>query len=214
MDKLSKLTNTPKSTILFYIKEQLLPEPEKPKPNLHLYDESCIETIEFIKYLQHNFNSSIDEIRAIMHDRDFNLKSGFQNVLSTLNIIMGSTHQKTYSDEYVYEHYDITQEKLYYYLQEELLFKRDGLFTSKDLDILKTLIDLERVGIDMDILKTYVKHARKLAQIEVEYAKDFLKKADNTDKAVKALFDTTLILKPYLFNMHTVKSYQKSEGTS
>jgi len=40
-----------KSTILYYIKEGLLPQPQKPKPNVHLYDEVCIDIIKFIKYL-------------------------------------------------------------------------------------------------------------------------------------------------------------------
>ena len=65
MNDLSKLTNTPKSTILYYIKEGLLPEPFKDKPNFHLYDEGNIQLIEFIKYLQTNFNSSISQILAL-----------------------------------------------------------------------------------------------------------------------------------------------------
>jgi len=56
MNDLSKLTNTPKSTILYYIKEGLLPEPFKDKPNFHLYDEGNIQLIEFIKYLQNAIN--------------------------------------------------------------------------------------------------------------------------------------------------------------
>ena len=39
MNELVKRSNTPKSTILYYLKEGLLPEPMKDKPNFHLYDE-------------------------------------------------------------------------------------------------------------------------------------------------------------------------------
>ena len=39
MNDLVKFSQTPKSTILYYVKEGLLPEPVKDKPNFHLYDE-------------------------------------------------------------------------------------------------------------------------------------------------------------------------------
>ena len=60
MKELMALSDESKSTILYYIKEGLLPEPSKPKPNVHLYDESCVQILKFIKYLQHNFSYSIE----------------------------------------------------------------------------------------------------------------------------------------------------------
>ena len=51
MNQLTNLSGVPKATILFYIKEGLLPQPQKPKPNLHLYSEDCVEILSFIKYL-------------------------------------------------------------------------------------------------------------------------------------------------------------------
>ncbi len=214
MNELVKLTDTPKSTILFYVKEGLLAQPQKPKPNLHLYDESCIEIIKFIKYLQHNFGSSINEIKSIVNGGNFNFERGFEAILETLSMIMGSAHQSTYTESYICEQYKITLKKLEYYLEEGLLFKRDGLFTVKELEILEILLNLERIGIEMKVMQTYVDHARELAKFEVDYTKKFLIKTQNKNEAVKALFDTTLILKPYLFNMHTLKSYQESEKIS
>ncbi len=214
MNELVKLTDTPKSTILFYVKEGLLPEPQKPKPNLHLYDESCIEIIKFIKYLQNNFGSSISEIHSIAKGGNFNFERGFEAILETLNIIMGSAHQSTYTAEYICEQYKITPKQLETYLKEGLLFKRDGSFTTKELEILEILLNLESVGITMDMMQTYVNHARELAKFEVAFTKKFLATTKNKNEAVKALFDTTLILKPYLFNMHTLMSYQESEEMS
>ena len=45
MNDLVKLSQTPKSTVLYYVKEGLLPEPVKDKPNFHLYDEYCVELL-------------------------------------------------------------------------------------------------------------------------------------------------------------------------
>ena len=47
MNDLVKLSQTPKSTVLYYVKEGLLPEPVKDKPNFHLYDEYCVELLSF-----------------------------------------------------------------------------------------------------------------------------------------------------------------------
>jgi len=211
MSELVKLTETPKSTILYYIKEGLLPQPLKPKPNLHLYDESSVDLIKFIKYLQTNFGSSISEIKAILSVEGFNFDRGYEIILETLSMLMGSAHQNSYSKQYIYEHYDISEELLEHYLQEGILFQRDDVFTAKELEILEILLNLHSLGIAQELIHTYIKHARELAKFEVAFTKEFLSKTENKNDALKTLFDTTLRLKPYLFNMHTLRSYQESE---
>ncbi len=211
MNELVKLTNTAKSTILYYVKEGLLPEPQKPKPNLHLYDERCVEIIKFIKYLQNNFNSSISEIKTIVQAGDFDFERGFEALLETLDVIMGSAHQSSYTTEYVLTHFSLSKERLDDYMNQELLFRRDGIFTDRELEILEILMYLEAQGIPDDVLKTYVDHARALAAFEVAFATEYLKEKKRGNDAVKALFDMTLILKPYLFNMHTLHAYRQSE---
>ena len=78
MKDLIALTNETKSTILYYIKEGLLPTPKKPKPNVHLYHENSVQIIKFIKYLQHNYSYSISDIKSIFKDFIF---SNFKNSL-------------------------------------------------------------------------------------------------------------------------------------
>ncbi len=211
MNDLVKLTDTAKSTILYYVKEGLLPEPQKPKPNLHLYDERCVEIISFIKYLQKHFNTSINELKAIMAKGNLDFERGFEAVFETLDVIMGATYQNPYTFEEVCSRYALSFEQLKRYLDEGLLFTRDGLFTDKELEILQMLLELEKVGIKTDVLHTYVTHAKALAEYEVAFAKKLLLATENKNETIKALFDMTLVLKPYLFNMHTLKYYQESE---
>jgi len=45
MKELIAQSGESKSTILYYVKEGLLPQPSKPKPNVHLYDESSVEIL-------------------------------------------------------------------------------------------------------------------------------------------------------------------------
>ncbi len=212
MKELIELTQTSKSTILYYVKEGLLAQPEKPKPNLHLYDESSIETIKFIKYLQNNFNCSINELKELVNDGTFNLDGGFESVLNTLDAIMGSKNQKTFTSEDLCKKYNINSKKLEDYVADGLLFKRATLFTAREEEILVLILNLEAVGVQREVLLEYVEHAKQMAAFEVSFAKTFLKDKKNKNDAVKALFDTTLILKPYLFNMQTLKLYQENRS--
>lgn len=49
MRELVRRTGVSKATILHYVSEGLLPEPERPKPNVALYDEVCVELIAYIR---------------------------------------------------------------------------------------------------------------------------------------------------------------------
>ncbi len=53
MKELEARTGVSRETIRYYIREGLLAEPEKPKPNVALYDETHIERVALIKKLQH-----------------------------------------------------------------------------------------------------------------------------------------------------------------
>lgn len=89
MNDLVKLSQTPKSTVLYYVKEGLLPEPVKDKPNFHLYDEYCVELLSFIKYLQSNFNATISQIKALFAHPHFDWNNPYESLIGLLDIIMG-----------------------------------------------------------------------------------------------------------------------------
>lgn len=52
MKELEARTGVSRETIRYYIREGLLSEPEKPKPNVALYDEKHVERVALIKKLQ------------------------------------------------------------------------------------------------------------------------------------------------------------------
>jgi len=214
MNELVKKSDTPKSTILYYIKEGLLPEPEKPKPNQHLYDARCVERIGFIKYLQKHFSCSIDELKALMGREQFDIGHGFETLLETLDMIMGAAHQELYAPQQLCDHFGITEAALRGYVERGLLFPREGHYTRKEFEILEILEEGRREGIDALILESYVTHARALAKLEVELGSRLFGGSEKRNGTLKALFDTTLILKPYLFNMHTLETYRSHKEHS
>ncbi len=102
MSELVSQTGVSKSTILYYIKEGLLPEPEKPKPNVHLYPPETVKILEFIKYFQQNLGYSIAQIKEILKDNRLDFRSDSDMVLEYLEA-MQSPQQAAQADQILHE---------------------------------------------------------------------------------------------------------------
>jgi DNA-binding transcriptional MerR regulator len=210
MKHLMEQTGESKSTILFYVKEGLLPEPEKPKPNLHLYDESCINIIKFIKYLQNQFSYSIAQIQIIFQENTFNFSDDFSMMLRSLQMMSGTSDGKWYSTDDFLELSELTQEALDTYLKRGLLFKQEQGFSTQELKLVKVFKRAKRLGLDEKLFDAYVKSAKSLAKIEYALGSEMLERDKFlNNEHYELLFDSILTLKPYLFNMHTMQEHQQ-----
>lgn len=67
MKDLERATGVGRESIRFYIREGLLPEPERPGRNVAWYDESFIERIRLIKELQQKRYLPLQVIKAIVN---------------------------------------------------------------------------------------------------------------------------------------------------
>ncbi len=203
MNELVSKSGVSKSTILYYIKEGLLPQPQKPKPNLHLYKEETIAKIELIGYLQKNFNSSIAELKAIFSHEDFDVNSPYESLLNVLDVLMGANFAQTYSKKELCEHFNISEKKLDKFVKDGFLHVRDGVFTKSEFNMLKILTNANKK--EKKLIQNYLELSQKLAKAEVELGLEIIENKKN----LKQLFDIMLILKPYIFNMQTLSTYQK-----
>ena len=210
MKHLMEATGESKSTILFYVKEGLLPEPQKPKPNLHLYDESCINIIKFIKYLQNQFSYSIAQIKSVFKENKFTFSDDFSMMLRSLELMSGSTDGKWYSDEDFLELSELTKKELESYLKRGLIFRQERGFSTKELKLVGILKRAESLGLDGKLFDAYVKSAKELAKIEYQLGSELLEQdKSKNNEHYELLFDTILTLKPYIFNMHTIQEHKK-----
>jgi len=200
-----------KSTILYYIKEGLLPQPQKPKPNVHLYDEVCIDIIKFIKYLQHNFSYSISEIKHIFENNNFKFDSSFDSMVSSLEFISGSKGLKQISTKELLELTQITQAILDEYIQKGYIFKRGDYFSTKEVEIILLIESAKSKGLDMKLFDEYVKCATSLAKLENQLFENMLdSQEDSSESLYELIFDIVLKLKPYIFNSHTVQTHHNN----
>lgn len=213
MKQLMEETGESKSTILFYVKEGLLPEPEKPKPNLHLYDASCINIIKFIKHLQHQFSYSIAQIKAIFQENRFNFSNDFSMMLSSLQMMSGEFEGQWYTQEDFLELSELTVEALEAYIERGWLFPQAQGFSAQELKLVKLFEEAEVLGLDEALFDAYVDSAKALAKLEYQLGAKMLDQPDaNHNANYKVIFDAILMLKPYIFNMHTIKEHQEQMG--
>lgn len=70
MKELTGATGLPKSAILHYMAQGLLPEPVKTGRNMAYYDPSCVERINFIKTIQGRYSFPLGKIRELLSLRD------------------------------------------------------------------------------------------------------------------------------------------------
>jgi DNA-binding transcriptional MerR regulator len=209
MKELMDLSDESKSTILFYIKEGLLPEPQKLKPNVHLYDESCVQILKFIKYLQHNFSYSISEIKSIFQDNNFDFDGSFEMMVRSLELISGGRDNQWYSQKEFLSLLKMDEKKLKEYQEKGYLFERAKGFSSKEVEVAEILERAVSLGLDCSLLDAYVKDAKVLAHKENEVGSNLLKDDEKShNKRYELLFDLVLTLKPYIFNMHTVQTHK------
>lgn len=210
MKHLMEQTGESKSTILYYVKEGLLPEPEKPKPNLHLYDESCINIIKFIKYLQNQFSYTIAQIQTVFKENKFNFSDDFSMMLRSLELMAGSPNASWYNDEDFLELSELTQFELNDYIKRGWLFRQERGFSTQELKLVELFKRARKLNLNEKLFDAYVKSAIKMAEIEYALGSEMLerdKKLNN--EHYELLFDSILTLKPYIFNMHTMQEHQK-----
>jgi DNA-binding transcriptional MerR regulator len=208
MKELMELSGESKSTILYYVKEGLLPPPKKPKPNVHLYDDSSIQIIKFIKYLQNHFSYSISQIKQILKNNNFSFDNSFNSILDALIALQGDS-QKQYSKEEVAKELNIKVSDIDWLIKRGYILKSDN-FLPKDIDAIKVLIQAKEMGLDFKLFDSYIKCAKELAKEENTIGYKFLED-DSTphNKRYELLFDIILNYKPYIFNGYTIQNHKK-----
>jgi len=70
MKELCAATGIPKSAILHYVAQGLLPEPVRTGPNMAYYDPACIERIEFIRDMQEKYAFPLRKIKMLLSHRE------------------------------------------------------------------------------------------------------------------------------------------------
>lgn len=204
MASLMNETGETRSTLLFYVKEGLLEEPSKPKPNVHLYSDDSIHRVRLIKTLQNQLHYSITQIKQIFDDNQFDFSNGIDVLIQKLDLFTGVSHKHYKSLQEATEVYEFTRNEIQNYIDLGVIAMHEGYFNDSAWKTLQILHDLKGCDKTYELLKAYVASAKELAVLEYELGAQLIQKdKEGSNKAQEHFLDLVLTLKPYIFNLHT-----------
>ena len=203
-------TKVPKSTILYYIREGLLPEATKLKSNVHRYSQEHIELIKYIRYMQEEIGSSNEKIRYAIQNKNQSFSSSFsmlEPLMNTLSAIDSSTEH--FTKQAFIETFKIDKSLLEQLLKDGIILPtNDNDYTQKEASIITLVQEFQDAGISYEILKAYVHHAKALSELELTMQTQLcdLRSDSNFSTLWKIMFETLLSTKEYILKRHTYKA--------
>lgn len=177
ISELERITGVPQSTIRYYVKEGLLPQPTKVNKSMAYYDESCVERIALVRELQEKRYYPLSVIKNIigrmgngislpsllsLEDAIFRPRTeGQQRLMSRQEFLTASGIDKGLLD---------TAEKLKIlvpynqgaakpYNQEDVLFAKSLMRGANEL------------GIDIHDMTFYIQYGQKIVEEELKLRK-------------------------------------------
>ena len=212
--KISELvakTAVPKSTILYYIKEGLLPQAHKIKSNVHRYSQEHLELIRYITYMKEHFGTGNEQLKAILQNKNQSFSASSSMITPLMNTLSAvPSESKHYTKEAFISEFNVDEVLLEKLLNDEILMplNKDD-FTEKEASMMKLVSYYNEVGIEYDILKLYVFHAKALSLLEhrMQIQLCDVRSDENFPTLWKIVFETLFSAKTYIFNRQTYKAY-------
>lgn len=208
--KISELvakTHVPKSTILYYIREGLLPEAKKIKSNVHRYNDQHVELIHYIKYMKEEIGSTNEQIKYALQKQNQSFSSSATMLQPLMNTLSGvPSDAEHYTKKQFIEQFDIDTTLLEELLQDGIVLPlNEDDYTDREASIIKLVSYFKEVGVDYSILKAYVHHAKALSELEYQMQTQLcnVRNDENFSKLWKIMFESLFNVKNYLFNRNT-----------
>jgi DNA-binding transcriptional MerR regulator len=171
MKELANETGVPKSTILHYLNQGLLPEPRKTSPNMAYYDPSCVDRIRYIQHLQRRHRLSLSEIKQMLTQKGRDLDDSIFNELDT--IIFGQmqdTRLLNASDFCATT--GLSRQQLKDLLEAKLLLPlQEDRFDPQDIGMGKMYARVSAYGLSSEDMTEYVALCKKIVDHEMAIRK-------------------------------------------
>ncbi|MCU0559663.1 MAG: MerR family transcriptional regulator [Desulfobacterales bacterium] len=167
MNQITKATGLPKSTILFYVGQGLLPAPRKTSRNMAYYDPGCIERIRLIQQMQSRHRLSLAEIKRFLDDPAKG--SGLRAYLELDEEIFGPESQRRLFDAEAYCRETGLDVGQLHALQRArvLLPLEEGRYDAEDVEMGRMLAAAFGLGIRSEELAYYAELGEKIVDREM-----------------------------------------------
>ena len=215
MAQLVEKTGVPKSTILYYIKEGLLPQPQKLKQNVCLYDPEYVERIKFLKFLQQNYGKSIAELKAAVCTHGYDFSKGSDILIDFLEKLSGTKADSAKMNiVQLSEYTGVDQGLIMELIAKKILVPMiEGIYDEKDAQMAVIFAKLIASGWSIDFFEPYSKLAGELASFSsgkiLEMKKRLKEEGDVDNQNYHLMFDLALNVQPYIINRLGILEHKK-----
>jgi DNA-binding transcriptional MerR regulator len=171
MKELVEKTGVPKSTILYYLNQGLLPEPQKTSPNMAYYDPACVERIQYIQHLQRRHRLSLSEIKQVLAKKGQDLDFSIFNELDT--IIFGQIQDTRLLNASDFcANTGLSRQQLKDLLEAKLLLPlQQDRFDPQDIGMGKMYAAVSALGLGSEEMSEYVALCEKIVDHEMAVRK-------------------------------------------
>jgi len=171
MKELVNATGVPKSTILHYLNQGLLPEPQKTSPNMAYYDPTCTDRIQYIQHLQRRHRLSLSEIKQMLAKKAHHLDFSLYSELDT--IIFGQIQDRRLLNRSEFcAATGLNKEQLSSLLQAKLLLPlKEEFFNPQDISMGKMYAAVSAFGLGSEDMTEYVALCEKIVDHEMAVRK-------------------------------------------
>ena len=196
-----------KATILYYLKEGLIPEPVRTKRNMAYYNPSSIERVRFIKDLQTRYRLPLASIRTVLEERDQG-----RDVLPLIEmgkVVFGSKDPNRVNQREFCRVTGLTLEQVKNCLNSNLLLPLEpGIFDREDIAIGQFLQRGFSVGLSIKDLDFYPRLAKESSKKEMALRLRLIGNLgfEGTVSATLELTRAARSLRSYIFERHFQRS--------
>jgi DNA-binding transcriptional MerR regulator len=164
-------TGVPKSTILHYLNQGLLPEPQKTSPNMAYYDPDCVSRIQYIQHLQGRHRLSLSEIKQMLAQKGHNLDFSIFSELDTIIFGQMQDTRLLNASEFCAAT-GLNRHQLKNLLEAKLLLPlQEDLFDPQDIGMGKMYATVSAFGLGSEDMTEYVALCEKIVDHEMAVRK-------------------------------------------
>jgi DNA-binding transcriptional MerR regulator len=170
MKELVEATGLPKSAILHYVAQGLLPAPVRTGPNMAYYDPACIERIKYIKTIQSRYAFPLGKIKTILARKD----EGKDTVplIELSETIFGSTAAPSLDEAAFRDATGLSSEQIEALTENALLLPLDeGRYNELDVTIGRIYAGGLALGITVSDMAFYAVTAKQIVDEEMRLRK-------------------------------------------
>jgi len=212
MKDLADATGVPKSTILLYVKEGLLPQPVKTSPNMAYYDPACVQRIAFIKQVQSARRLPLAAIKGLLKEMDRG--RDITPLLELQSTVFGASSEKMDARAFA-RAAGLTGALLQTLVAMALIIPLEpGLFDGQDLDLARQLKACMDRGLDPRDLDFYPRFAARIVDEEIRLREKWTQGLDFSEDASLTLELTQMArgLRAYVIDRTLQKELIRFKG--